>query len=164
LLRTPCQAPRAIPSLFADDAQDFFLAHDQKIFVVNFDLGARILAEEYAVPRLHVQGEDLAFVVGLALADSDNSALLGLFLGAIRNNDSTTNNFALFDAADEDAVVEGGKRSRYRCSCHFCFSSRWKGWLRVAHEWKPPYVADFGVPRMKRRTSLAFPFEKQRAL
>ena len=29
----------------------------------------------------------------------------------------------------------------------------------MAHEWKPPYVADFGVPRMKRRTSLAFPFE-----
>ena len=69
-------------SLFLDDAEDFFLSHNQKLLAVDLDLGAGILAEQHAVARLHIQREDLAFVVGLALADGDDFAFLGFFFGA----------------------------------------------------------------------------------
>ena len=78
-------------ALFLDDAEDFFLAHDQKLFAVDLDFGAGIFAEEHAVASLDVQRKDFAFVVGLALADSDDFAFLRLFLGAVRDDDSTAN-------------------------------------------------------------------------
>src|ERR1035441_3004997 len=57
--------------LLLDDAEDFFLAHDQELFAVQFDFGARVFAEEDGVALLDVQREDLALVVRLALADSN---------------------------------------------------------------------------------------------
>ena len=108
--------------LFLDDAEDFFLAHDEKLLAVELDLGAGVFPEEHAVARLHVEREDFALVIRLALADGDDFAFLGLFLGAIGDDDSTTDCLALFDAAEEDAVMERGEGGGYRCCCHFPFS------------------------------------------
>src|SRR5664279_4303034 len=65
------------------DAEDFFLTHDQEVFAVNLDLGAGILAEQNAVARLHVERESFALVVALATADGDNFAFLRLVLCAV---------------------------------------------------------------------------------
>jgi hypothetical protein len=101
--------------LLLDDAEDFFLTHDEEFLAVEFDLGSGVFAEEDIVASLDVEREDLAFVVGFALADGDDFAFLGLFLGAVGDDDAAADGFALFKTANEDAVVEGGKRGR--CSC-----------------------------------------------
>ena len=40
--------------LFLDDAKDFFLAHDEKLLAVEFDLGTGVFPEEHAVARLDI--------------------------------------------------------------------------------------------------------------
>ena len=95
--------------VFADDAEDFFLAHDEVVLAVELDLGAGILAETGCIAGLDVERENLAFVVGLALADGDDGALHGLFLGGIGDDDASAHGFALFLAGDEDAVVQRRK-------------------------------------------------------
>src|ERR1700729_1082438 len=82
--------------LFGHDAEDFFLAHDQKLFAIELDLGARVLAKQDRVARLHVEREDLAFVVRLAFANRNDSALLRLFLRRIGGKHPPTHGFALF--------------------------------------------------------------------
>src|SRR6185503_11005569 len=93
-------------SLFLDDAEYFFLAHDQKLLAVDLDLSAGIFTEKYAVSGLNVQRKDLTFVVGLAFANCDDFAFHRFFFGTSRNDDSTTNGFPFFDSANEDAIVE----------------------------------------------------------
>src|ERR1700691_1564425 len=101
-------------ALLLHDAEDFFFAHDEKLFAVELNLGAGVLAEENLVPRLNVEREDFAFVVRFALAHGDDFALLGLFLGAVGDNDAPTYGFALFQTADEDAVMERSESGFYR--------------------------------------------------
>ena len=96
-------------ALLLEDAEDFFFAHDEELIAVELDLGAGVLAEEDAVASLDIEREDLAFVVGLALTDGDHFALLRLFLGGVRDDDATTLRLALFNTADEDAIVQGSK-------------------------------------------------------
>src|SRR5271157_2185507 len=91
------------------NAEDFFLAHDQEVFAVNLDLGAGVLAKQDAVAFLHIEREGFAFVVGLAPAYRDHFALLRLVLGAVRDNDSATGGFGLFNAPNHDAVVQGSQ-------------------------------------------------------
>src|SRR5208337_991244 len=90
LLYTECLIYR-IPNCGAfQDAEYFFLAHDQEVFAVNLDLGAGVLAKQDAVAFLHIEREGFTFVVGLAPAHRDHFALLRLVLGAVRDNDSAT--------------------------------------------------------------------------
>ena len=97
-----------------DDAEDFFFAHDEELFAIQLDLGAGVLAEQDGVAGLDVEREDLAFVVGLALADRDDLAGLGLFLRRVGDDDAAADALALFNAADEDAIVQRRELS----SCH----------------------------------------------
>ena len=103
--------------LLLQDAEDFFLAHNQEFLAIDLDLGAGILAEQDAVAGLDVERENLAFVVGLALADGDDFALLGLFLGGVRDDDAAPDGFAFFDAANQDAVVKRRKAGSYGSCC-----------------------------------------------
>src|SRR5208283_5830516 len=95
--RLGCLSPResavenSAKHLLLHDAQDFLFAHDQELVPVQLDLGARVLAEQDRVARLHVQREDLALVVRLALAHGDHFALLRLLFGCIRNDDAAAN-------------------------------------------------------------------------
>src|SRR5579863_4093439 len=87
--------------LFRDDAEDFFFAHDEEVFAVELDLGARVLAEQNGVAGLDVEWEHLALVVGLAFSDGDDGALLGLLFCGIRDDDASAHGFALFSTGDE---------------------------------------------------------------
>ena len=55
-----------------EDAEDFFLAHDDQLLVINLDFRARVLAEQDAVALFDVEGAHLAVFVDLAFADSDD--------------------------------------------------------------------------------------------
>jgi hypothetical protein len=63
--RCHCFAPSL---LLLDDGEDFFLAEDEVLHVVDLDLGSGVLADEDAVALLDVQGKLLAVLVDLALA------------------------------------------------------------------------------------------------
>src|SRR5258708_26129803 len=93
-------------SLLLDDSKDFFFAHDEELFAVQLNFGAGVLAEEELVASLHVEREYFALVVGLALTDGDDFARLGLLFCGVRDNDATTDAFALFDAANQNAVMQ----------------------------------------------------------
>src|SRR5580698_1851603 len=107
-------ALRRAQHLLLEDAEDFFFAHDEELFTIELDLGAGVLTEEDGVASLDVEREDLAFIVGLALANRDNLALLGLFLGRIGDDDAAADALALFQTTNQDAVMQRRKRS----SCH----------------------------------------------
>src|SRR5271167_2618571 len=92
--------------LFLDDAEAFFLAHDQILFSIELDLSARVLAKQNGVASLHVEREHLALVVRLALANRDHLALLRLLFCGIRDDDAATNAFALFNAPDQNPVMQ----------------------------------------------------------
>src|ERR1700742_4068634 len=47
-----------ISNLLFEDAEDFFLTHNQKLFAIDLDFGAGVLAEKDAVARLYIERED----------------------------------------------------------------------------------------------------------
>ena len=71
-----------------DDAHDVGFLHDQKVFAVDLDLGARPLAEQDAVADLDVERDELARFVAAAGADGDDLAFLRLLLGGVGNDDA----------------------------------------------------------------------------
>src|ERR1700683_1066611 len=66
-----------------EDAHDVALLHDQEIFAVDLDLGARPLAEQDAVADLDVDRDQLAGLVAATRTDGRHFALGGLFLGRV---------------------------------------------------------------------------------
>src|SRR4051812_24864038 len=96
-----------------DDAEDVRFLHDQQVFAVDLHFGARPLAEQNAVARLHVQRRQLAVFVLHAGAGRDDFALLRLFLGGVGNDDAPGGLLDAFDAAHEHAVVERAKLHGY---------------------------------------------------
>src|SRR5271154_4142816 len=70
------------------------------------ELAARVFAEQNLVPSLHLDGDELAVVAILALADGDYLALLGLFLGGVRDDDSTLGPLFFLDALDENSIPQ----------------------------------------------------------
>src|SRR5204863_4994565 len=67
-----------------ENRENFVLAHDQVFLAIELDVLPRVLAEENRVACLHVEGHTLG-LLPFAEADSDDLALLRLFLGAIGN-------------------------------------------------------------------------------
>src|SRR3974390_524758 len=92
-----------------DHAHDVGLLHDQELLAVELDLGARPLAEQHLVADLEVDRDELAILVAPARADRDHLALLRLFLGGVRNDDAAGGLLLGFDAAHDDAVVQGAE-------------------------------------------------------
>src|ERR1700739_3300206 len=115
--------------LLLDDAEDFFLAHDQELLTVDLDFGAGILDKENLVAGVVVEGRSLALVVRLSVADRDDLAFLRLLFCAVGDDDATTDRFTLFQTADEDTIVEVRKVCGNGCCCHFFASpSHAEGW------------------------------------
>src|SRR5262249_53001758 len=90
-------------------AHDVRLLHDQELFIVDLDLSARPLAEQYAVADLEVDRDQLAGLIATAGADGDDFALGRLFLGGVRNDDATLGLFLGVDTFDHDTVMQRTK-------------------------------------------------------
>src|SRR5881397_482418 len=89
-----------------ENGEDVFLAHDEVLFVVDLDLGARVLPEQDLVAGLHVEGDLLAVVADLAVADGDHLGFLRLLLGGIGNDDPALLDLFLLEPLDEDTVMQ----------------------------------------------------------
>src|SRR6478736_1515816 len=91
--------------LALENREHFVLAHDEVILTIDLDFLARVLPEQDRVAVLHIQRLTAAVFLDLARAGGDDLALLGLFLGGVRNDDSAHLLLALFKALNDDAVV-----------------------------------------------------------
>src|SRR5262245_9282916 len=88
------------------DAQDVVLVHDEVLFAVELDLAAGVLPVQDLVADLHVHGEHLAVLGGLALAGGHHEALLRLLLRAVRDDDPAALRLLRLDRLDQDAVAQ----------------------------------------------------------
>jgi hypothetical protein len=70
-------------SLGLDASEDVRLAQDEQLLAVDLDLGPAVLAVEDLVALLDVERNPLAVVVELAVADSNDLALLWLLLRGV---------------------------------------------------------------------------------
>src|ERR1700674_1724639 len=86
---------------------DVAFLHDQILDALDLDLGARPLAEQHPVAGLDVDRDQFARLVAPAGPDGDDLALLRLFLGGIRDEDSADRFRISVDAANDHAVVKG---------------------------------------------------------
>src|SRR6185503_896150 len=89
-----------------NDSQNLVLAHDQELFVVEFDFGAAVLAEQHSISRFDVESLTGSVVAIFALANGHYFALLGLFLRGIGNNNSAANLFTFVDSPHNHTVVK----------------------------------------------------------
>src|SRR5262249_17645414 len=89
-----------------DDAQDVVLSHDQVLFIVQFDFGTRVFAEQNPVALLHIHLDSLTGIELLACSDSNHFALLRLFLGAVGNDYPPANLFSFLNSPDDYSVLK----------------------------------------------------------
>jgi hypothetical protein len=85
--------------------QDFLLAEDQILLVINLDVIAGVFAEQDPVAHLHIE-RDPSALFDLAGSDGYHFALLGLFFSRIGDNDPALRSFFLFQSAYENAVMQ----------------------------------------------------------
>src|SRR3546814_16877952 len=79
------------------------------VLAIDLHFGARPLAEQNAVARLHVQRGHLAIFAARARAYGDDFAFLRLFLRGIGNDDAACGLLFGFDPADENTVMQRTK-------------------------------------------------------
>src|SRR6185503_973256 len=89
-----------------EDAHDVRLLHDQELFTVELDFGARPLAEQHPVAGLEVERNQLAGLVARTGANGNDLALLRLLLGGVRDDDAAGRLLLGGDAANHDTVVQ----------------------------------------------------------
>src|SRR5437667_12470411 len=89
-----------------NDAQHFFLAQDQVLFVVHLNFSAGILTEEDAIPRFHIQRYNFPVLSFGAAANSNYFAFLRLLLGRIGNDEAALHSLLLFNSLDQNPIVE----------------------------------------------------------
>src|SRR6476646_8033806 len=105
------------PLALANNAQNIAFLHDDQVFTVDLDLGARPFAEQDLVAGLDVERRDLAVVRTGARADRDHFAFLRLFLGGIGDDDPARGLLVGLDSANEDAVMKRPETHRSEPSC-----------------------------------------------
>src|SRR5882762_3196751 len=101
-----CFGMARVPSFLLENGEDIFLAHDQVLLVIELHLGAGVLPEQDLVPGLHVERDLLALVGDLAVTDGFHLALLGLFLGRVRDDDPALLDLFLFEPLHQKPIVQ----------------------------------------------------------
>ena len=92
-----------------DDADDVVFTHVQEVLAFELEFLAGILAEKDLVARLDAHRDDLAVVVGLAGPGVDDFADRRLLGGRVGNDDAAGRLALLFEALDDDPVVQRGQ-------------------------------------------------------
>ena len=78
---------------------------DQVLHAIELDFLTGVLSEQDGVSRFDIQRHPFAILVGFAEARRQHLALLWLFLGGIRNDDSSDFLFPFLDSRNEDPVM-----------------------------------------------------------
>src|SRR5690242_13267068 len=92
--------------------QDFLLAEDQILLVVDPDVVAGVFAKQDPVAHLYVQ-RDTTALFHLAGSDGHYFALLRLFFSRIGDNDPALRGFFLFQPAYKHAVMQRSYTCRH---------------------------------------------------
>lgn len=87
---------------FDQHPHDVALLHYEVLDIIDFDLGARPLAEQDAVADFDVDRDELAALVAAAGSNGDNPALLRLLLGGVGNNYATSGLRLGIDSLDDN--------------------------------------------------------------
>src|SRR5687768_2329071 len=96
----------ARPEKSADDPEDVAFFHDDQVFTVDLDFGARPFAEQDLVAGLDVHRRDRAVLGASARTDGDDFAFLRLFLRRVRDDDPAGGLLFGLDTADEDSIMK----------------------------------------------------------
>src|SRR5438132_9453521 len=98
------------------DREHIGLAKDQQLFGVDGDFGTAVLPVENLVPdlELHRDADILLIASG---ADSDDLALLRLFLGGVGNKETAAHLLRVLERPDDDAIGEGSDLGAGLCFC-----------------------------------------------
>src|SRR3954449_2090127 len=95
-------------SLRLDLGEHVALAQDEQLLAVDLDFGAAVLAVEDLVAFGDVERDALlAILVVAALANGDDLALLGLFLGGVGEDDAAGGRLLLLDCPHDQAIAQG---------------------------------------------------------
>src|SRR6266478_6119081 len=84
--------------------QDFLLAEDQILLVVDVDVVAGVFAEQDPVTHFHVERDTMA-LLHLARSDGYYFALLRFFFSSIGDDDPALRGFLLFQPPHKHAVM-----------------------------------------------------------
>ena len=79
------------------------------VLAFEHDFAARVLAEENLIAGLYFDRYKLAVLAVLAFADGDDLALLRLFLGGIRDDNSTLGPLEFIDTFDQNSIAQRSK-------------------------------------------------------
>src|SRR3981189_2799194 len=111
-------ARRLFRLISGHDAHDVALFHDQEIFAVELDLGARPFAEQDAVADPEVDRDHLATFVAASRAAPRDFALRGFFFDSVGNDDAAFGPFLGVDTLHDDTVMQ---RTKFGFSHHGSF-------------------------------------------
>ena len=92
-----------------NDSQDIRFLHDQQVFAVDLDFGARPFAEQNFVASLNIKRRHSAVFCLGTCANGDDFAFLWLFLSCIRDNDPASGFCFGLDPTDENAIMQWTK-------------------------------------------------------
>jgi hypothetical protein len=81
-------------------------AQDEQLVLLELELGAGILGEKDLFALLDIGHDTLARVEDAARADSQDPALLGLFLGRVGQHDAAPGDLLALEGLDHDAVAQ----------------------------------------------------------
>src|SRR5271170_3548970 len=112
-----------------DDAHDVGFLHDDQLFTIELDLGARPFAEQHPVAGLDVERVDLAVLAPRARTSGDDLALHRLFFRRVGDDDAAFALLFLLDAPDHHAVMQRTKFHKTLLDSDSNFVSTL--WLRV---------------------------------
>src|SRR5450755_942410 len=94
-------------SASANDAHNVGFLHDEEFLTVNLDLGAGPFAKQHLVAIFDIKRDQLAALVAGTGANCNDLPLLWFLLGGVGDDDTTFGLLFAFEAADNDAVVQG---------------------------------------------------------
>lgn len=103
---TTADEERENPDLVGVNAVEVFGAKNNYFLVINGDLGAAEFAVQNAVANLDGNGNQVAVLIELALADCQNDAALGLLLGSRSDVQTGSSGLFSFVALDDDAIAQ----------------------------------------------------------
>src|SRR5690606_3338493 len=94
-----------------DHREDFVLADDEQLFAVDLDRLAGVFAKQNFVASFQVNWKNLAVFGFFTGTNSNDFALIGLFSGALRDNDTRGSSALVVQTFDDHAIVQ-------RTQCH----------------------------------------------
>src|SRR5258708_20310868 len=93
-------------SELSNDPEDVVLAHDQVIFVVDFNLDGTVFGDQDLVADLYIELDFLAFIIEPTSAEGDNRPFLRLLFRRVRNDDASLLHFLFFERLNQYAITE----------------------------------------------------------